>query len=200
MFEDLQKEAQEVLAKFEASSRAVLSDADLTGEGKQNRLAALDAERRAQVKRLQQIANERVQTESAKVSRKIEALRSEHFESKRQVLGDAVIMRLYERQVQAMPLDELGALFDDAIEGFEKELVRGLVQTELAARGEVSQTSVMLQAKLDDAPAGLRSLRVQQRELADVDGIMLKLDTQAYRQSLSDAFNVAPDLLQVPLA
>lgn len=197
MFEQLKDQALAIHQAAEAAERAVKADERFSDAGKREKLQEIEADRLRKVEALQGEARQEIELKRKIVSGKLARMRTEAFNSKREALGDAVITRVYERQIKALPVEALGDFFDQTTEGFERELARELIRIELAERGDLGQAHAYLLDQLDDTPAGMRTLEAQERELTRSDDVVKALDLKAYRADFAANLGVAYEFVDL---
>lgn len=193
---DLEREALAIDAAFQRDMSTLAKRTDLSQQGKAQEAAQLDAKRRGQVAALQAQGQARLDTAKMQAQRDAQAQRTAEIDAKRQLLGDVVLADVYRRRLARLDGDGIAQMFQNAVDGWEREIVRsygllaleerteapGATRQDFSALAELQQTAQAAQ----DADLKAAELRLSQLDLA------------AYRQGMADRLNVMADMVPSP--
>lgn len=189
MFEDLEKEALRIDADYRTAVDALARRDDLSTPGKVQEAQRLDAQRRAQVTRLQETARQRHAGALAAAEQAAQAAKAAELDRQRSLLGDATMLHVYQRRIAQRDGSEIAAMYAGAANDWERELVRQLGTLELEQRTMLptaTRADYGALSELAQAPAADHEWRQLQQAGQRIDA----LDLSGYRASMADRLGV----------
>jgi hypothetical protein len=203
IFDDLLNQAKAAeqtlkatLAGFTAEKQPELSD--LGRKQFQDRAKDLYARTIADLKRRYQMA---LEAESAKTAKALEAARVADVERRRALLGDAAMLRIYERRLGMMDGDGLRQALAEAAPGYEAALIRelgGVILSERLRDGGDVATHRAAQEFAQPATPELSELRNRQRDLAVAAQRESRLDPISWKNDRAERLGVKAELMEMP--
>lgn len=192
---DLEEQARLIDARYTAELTAISKRDDLTTAAKVDMARSLEAARQNTVTRMQADARQRHAAAMEKAEKEAQAKRAADVQRKRDLLGDAAMLRLAEKRIEAAADgDELLTLIADAAPGYEKELLTELARVSLAERtAVVNPTYADIQAwqHLQPEPDIDYELKRGAQRIE-------QLDLQAYRTNAADRLGVDSRYVPAP--
>lgn len=186
MFDDLEGQAKSIDAAFQRDMSALAKRTDLTQQGRAEGAQYLEAVRRTAVQRLQDEARQRHQAAAEAAQAAQRAQRAADVERRREVLGDTILLRLYERRIDNADADELRQMVADAADGYERLLVEELARITLGERLSMPNATrtdfEVWQALQPPADADYELRSAGQR--------ISQLDLAGYRASMADRLSI----------
>ena len=191
MFEltDLEQQATAIDAQYRTAVDALARRDDLSAPGKVQEAQRLDAQRRAQVTRLQETARQRHAAALAAAEQAAQAAKVAQLDAKRSLLGDVILADVCRRRIERLDGDGIAAMYKNAANDWEAAIVReygtlaleGRTDTPTATRADYGALSELAQA-----PAADHELR----ELQQAGQRIEALDLAGYRASMADRLGV----------
>ena len=186
MFADLEAQAKQIDQQYRRDLDTLAKRTDLSQQGKVEGAQYLDAVRRTAVQRLQGEARQRHEAalEAAQAAQR--AQRAADVERRRALLTDAVMVRLYERRIDAADADELRGMLEESADGYERTLVEELARITLGERlGMPNATRSDFEVWQQLQPAAAVDIELRQAGQR-IDA----LDLSQYRSSMADKLSI----------
>ncbi len=189
VFETYRQRAREIDTKSRAQVEAVKQNPSWSDVGRRQQLAQIEAQRRADVERLQEEARGAAQLRKKTVDKQLLQVRADAVAKRRELLGDEVLVDLYRRRLELLSANAIGRWAQEAAEGWERAIVTEYGALELdqraqASKGEVdrehSKAAQLLETLSAPAP-DVQALEQEARELERTEETVAGFDGEAVR-------------------
>lgn len=208
-FEQIQQElsakAAQIDRNYRAERQAVITDRNLSEEGKKARLQVMDVTRTSQVAALQEDAQR--QLIAARSAHKIALRKAKQAaaEKERAVLGDETYLRLLERRVSAASAMDAVTMLEEAGGEWERTVLTALLEEKIGgalASGQISTDLVQGNARFQEIRAKDNELADLERQALDLgqtaDDWVRTMDGERYRQDFAARMGLSPEFVPVP--
>ena len=198
--------AQAIFRQFAQEVDRLTKDPDLTPEAKAKRRQTLQGQYDKSVAALRTEAAEDIERRRTIATRKLTQARAAEIERKRKLLGDAVLVDMIKAELQASPSKHIARWYEEAADGWEKEVVAGYGELIINARVDAAdpenpdrEDTLALRVLTQAEQAVADELRAARQVLKEVDRAAQaieegQLNRQVYVSERAVRTNLNPEM------